>query len=354
MKCWNCGFEIERGGSAFCPNCGADLRKAPAPAGQGQNGAAQRPAMPQAPGAQADQAQRYVTPLPSNGWDTPASPGAEYDSLGSGYQTPETVVPGGADSPERAEEDYRRAKRELKQARKRAGKSNAPKVVAIIVAIAVVGCASAAGAYYVANGNSFQPRAEAESATSDGGASPQQESAPAATEANANASNGSAATTSAEANETDALVGTWTGTLEAADAAGLMDCYGSQSKPPVLTVKSVDSSGKVTADLKVCYHAHESSDNAIDSSPNDTYLEADNIVMTMAGKRFSYTFEPHDIDGSYDSYDEEKIDFTYDTSGGTPKLTAKADSVFYPSGGSGFGSKQDENFTFTKTDGSAS
>lgn len=377
MKCWNCGREIERGGSSFCPNCGANLAGAPGAKAEGQEKAAAqasamddassaapaagtpntdaRPAMPE---VLIDQTQRYVTPLPSNAWSQPASPASEYDSLGADYQTPQTVVSGGVDSPEQAKEDYKRAKKELKEARKRAGKSNAPKVIAAIVAVVLVAGGAAAAMYYFDHGNSFDPNGGQvqeqpadESSSRDSQSSSDSTDPTDKTDASASSTpkDSSTSTTGGSSNATkeNALVGTWTGDLKKS-SSGLMDCYGSQKMPPVLTVKSVDSAGKITADLKFCYHAHASSDNPVDSSPNDAYIEADDITMTNNNGFFTYEFDMHSFNKDYDDSDSYEIKFTLDENATTPELTATATSWYYPDG-SGFGDSQIEDFEFSKT-----
>lgn len=381
MKCWNCGQEIERGGSSFCPNCGANLADAPKAKVEGQEktvaqaavtgdgssaapatGASNTDARPVMPEVPIDQTQRYVTPLPSNAWSQPASPSSEYDSLGADYQTPQTVVSGGVDSPEQAKEDYKRAKRELKEARKRAGKSNAPKIIAAIVAFVLVAGGAAAAMYYFDHGNSFdpnggqvqeQPADESSSqdtqSSSDSTDSTDKTDASASSASKDSSSSDSGSATSRSSNSTreSALVGTWTGELKKT-SSGSLDCYGSQKKPPVLTVKSVDSAGKITADLKVCYHAHDSEDNPVDSSPADVYYEVKDITMTDNNGSFSYKLDVQSIDKSYSDNDSYEIDFTFDETATTPKLTAKTRSAYYPDG-SYFGSLENEDFEFSKT-----
>ena len=308
--------------------------------------------MPEVP---IDQTQRYVTPLPSNAWSQPASPSSEYDSLGADYQTPQTVVSGGVDSPEQAKEDYKRAKRELKEARKRAGKSNAPKIIAAIVAVVLVAGGAAAAMYYFDHGNSFDPNGgqvqeqPADESSSQGtqSSSDSTDKTDASASSASKDSSTSTTTSSSTATKENALVGTWTGEL-LKTSNGLLDCYGSQEMPPVLTVKSVDSAGKITADLKVCFHAHKSEDNPINSSPSDVYYEAKDITMTNSNGSFSYKLDVHSIDKNYNDSDSYEIDFKFDETATTPKLTAEAYSLFYPEG-SLLGSSQLEDFEFSKT-----
>ena len=236
MRCWNCGQEIDRPGSAFCPNCGADLRSGVPQAPQPQGDS--RPPMPE---ASVDATRRYVTPTPSDSWDTVSSPGAEYDSLGTDFQTPETVVSDGVESSEQAKADYRRAKRELKDARKRAGKSNAPKVIAIILVILLAVAVGAFASYcYFAGGSSDSTASE--SKTDETKEDEAAETDDALAEADSESSD-AVASTQGDGDGEQALVGTWTSMLEASDGDGY--CYGAQEMPLVITIKFVDSANKI-------------------------------------------------------------------------------------------------------------
>jgi hypothetical protein len=339
MKCWNCGQEIDRSDSAFCPNCGADLRSGASQTPQPQGDS--RPPMPE---ASSDATRRYVTPTPSDSWDTVSSPGAEYDSLGTDFQTPETVVSDGVESSEQAKADYKRAKRELKDARKRAGKSNAPKIIAIILVILLAVAGGAFASYrYFAGDSSDSAASESEKDDTKKDEAAETDEASAETDSE---SSDAAASAQGDGDDAQALVGTWTGKLEASDGDGY--CYGAQEMPLVITIESVDSANKITADIKVCFHAHEENENSVDSSPGDAYLELNDVTMTYSDGSFNYTVHPSEIDDSYDSDDSIELSFEYSNSGNAnASLTGTARSSYLPSD-TNFYSVQIDEFTFAK------
>ena len=82
----------------------------------------------------------------------------------------------------------------------------------------------------------------------------------------------------------NSLVGTWTGTLSENYYGG---CSGAKEKPIVLTIHSVDKHNRMKLDLKVCYHNHDSKYPAIESSPDDVYLEFKDQEVLLKDRKLS-------------------------------------------------------------------
>lgn len=82
----------------------------------------------------------------------------------------------------------------------------------------------------------------------------------------------------------DGLVGTWTGEFVETEGRGAADCYGGRSQPPVMTVKSVDSTdSSLTAvvDLSFLLHVHKWLENPAESWAGDEYVTIRDVLITL-------------------------------------------------------------------------
>lgn len=80
----------------------------------------------------------------------------------------------------------------------------------------------------------------------------------------------------------DSFVGTWTGELLEAKRSTSYTCYGGRANPPVLTVKSVDSSAQTAVvDLTYTVHPHECDGSDIDTSADDVQVTQSNLLLSI-------------------------------------------------------------------------
>lgn len=232
MFCPNCGKQIPDG-SRFCPECGATLNAA------GGN----------------------VPPVSSG--TTPSS----YDSLGTSYQTPPTMVdPNGL------------AGRPPKK--KGHGAAVAAVVVILVAVVAIImltpihksipGLAN----INLLGGNSSSVEQPAQGTGSGGSNSGSTGSGVAAGGSSGNTSGGSSSSSgsgSTTVSGTSPLVGTWTGNLSGDSS---IQCVSSQTKTPTVTIKSVDpSTGTVKADISFNFHNHDSSQDTTADGDEQTDLK---------------------------------------------------------------------------------
>ena len=324
MKCWSCGREVSGTGPVFCPHCGARLQGA----GAGQADASapatgEKPHIPEVPDSEV---QRYVTPFPSEMLGPGSVPGSTYDSLGTDYETPETVTSSEEIGSGQTGEGYGRPA------------SRTPGVVVVTLVVVLAACAGVAGVYYALNGRPIG-LSDIQSVVAGGSASSSLTSSSQAEDAQ-ETDGSSVVLTDAQRQY---LVGTWQGTYQGSDDGGGV-CHGSQLKPSVLDIKSVDENGRIVADIRTCYHAHGRAEGTISSSTNDVYLEADNATMTMDGiGGFSVTFDLGNIDSSFDNPGYScKMSFYLEGDSDTPELKGDVKS------GYDF-EYQDDTFTFAKS-----
>ena len=97
------------------------------------------------------------------------------------------------------------------------------------------------------------------------------------------------------ASEDDAgYIGTWTGKLESTTTGPA--CYGAQSNPIEVTVKSVETTGRMVVDVKVLYHGHRQSDLAsdADSAQGDQLVTLADETTTLENDSFSIVSEQGD------------------------------------------------------------
>lgn len=288
MFCPNCGKQIPDG-SVFCPECGANLAAT-------ANGGSTAP---------------FATPTPS------VTPTAAYDSLGTSYQTPPTMVAGG-----------------VPRSPKKPGKWKAVLIVVAIVVVALGG-----GLVYLkVSGNQLpfyvpvisdwlQPEKHGASSV-DSSSSPHasgSEDTSGRSDAQGSSDTGTSATsddggdTSGE--DTDAavpsptpkpsgkyadLVGTWTGT-----PTSEVDCVAAQSMPIKLTVKSVADNGTMVADVTVCYHNHDHDEN--NSTQGDEQVTFSDVSISGEEWNDVMTYTYRGDVSSYNGRGDLSITITYDT-----------------------------------------
>lgn len=288
MFCPNCGKPIPHG-AAICPACGAKLSSA-APA----------------------QGQQPADNAPTNA----------YDSLGTSYQTPRTVVEG------------------------QSGKSsrNAPKkkvptgvIVAVVVVLCLLLCIvfreSIPGPIrnVIPDIPGITQHAQTTQTTGLDGAGDGENGLPADTTGNMGTSttgsgdntNGdsSSSTSYSDSGSTSGasayedFMGTWTGTLQSDPT-----CYGSQINVPVITINSVDDSGRVNFDVMLNFHNHDYEKNG--SADGDEMLEFKNLSATIQNNSFSYKF---DVTESGDSA-RLTMKVTLAKSKTNPQMTAEIES----------------------------
>ena len=231
-----------------------------------------------------------------------------------------------------AKAELKDAKAAYKDARKAAGKSSAPKVIAIIVAVLVVAGAAAGAGWWFAGQQGQASSAVGEQAASSESASDEPESAASAESSSASAdsassasdatsSNGSSASSASETSSSastatqassssasaasegpaggiQSYIGTWEGELVATDSTyGSKRCYGAEGHPLKLTIKDISSTGKITADAEMLYHGHEKVRQDISSSELDEVIEVKDLVGTF---KENGSFEFAKDDGGYD------------------------------------------------------
>lgn len=313
MFCPKCGSQIPDG-SRFCPVCGADIAEvtgANVVEGGGRTGAN---AVTEGAGTGAD----YVAGSGRTGdGDTSRTPGTmpahqvpttAYDRLGADYQTPRTVVDDGG----------------------RGGHGRGRKILAGIIAVVVIlailyvlgivfrqslpkpvqglfpnippitrqagGDNGGGGNAPVAEGDGDANQNEASGSdanqnanASSGASNDANQNANAGSSSSndaASASNGSNANANSNASTASDskygyLVGTWTGVLKSSAT-----CYGSQTRTPTITVKSVTPQDNATVDIKVNYHAHGYDKNG--SEDGDTYMEFKDVQVHISSGSFGY------------------------------------------------------------------
>ena len=347
MYCLKCGSKMTDG-ARFCQVCGTDMQAAGAQPTQAMG---DRPT--QAIGQQPTQGYGQVDQTQVMGYQEPY--GQARVASDAGYENdPNNPYYYGAPMDEReakrmANAQVKEAKAAYNDARKAAGKSNAPKVIGIIVALLVVAGVAAGVTWWLMGNNASGAAASSSSSSSSASSSADESSASdeasseassaasseasgAASSAAGTAASGAASSaasaesstaSSAAAGGLASYVGTWNGTFtEQVDYSG-HHCYGAEKVPFELTITDVGNSGRVTADMKVLYHGHGRVDQAdIQSSNEDLVLEFKGLVGTIdSNGRFEFAADAPEGRG------EIKIKFaTVDKTDGTRELVAEVKS----------------------------
>lgn len=319
MKCPNCGAELP-GAASFCPQCGAHLQAPSAPAtSRPYSSAASAPAQvtpPSVPGAVAGpttttaasgsaDATRRMSADATRAYASPsAAPG---QPVSGGYAAPDqtmraAVPTGPVPAPESdPEEGYRRARETYKSARKAAGHSTAPKVVAVIVAALIIAGAGFTGANaLLSNGGQAPAAAATEAATTEAPATTAAASTVAATTSHAAPTTSASVAGKAGATDYsayDSYVGLWSGDFTATKSYvhGTPRCYGAKGNPLKIDIKSIDDTGQMTMSVTVLYHGHKMDDVESDvaSMEGDAYLTFDDVTATFdEEKGFSFSIKP--------------------------------------------------------------
>lgn len=99
-------------------------------------------------------------------------------------------------------------------------------------------------------------------------------------------------------------IGTWTGKLDSTTTGPA--CYAAQDNPVEITVKSVETTGRMVMDVKVLYHGHtrEDLDGDVDSFQGDKVVTLTDQTATLEDNGFTIVSEQDDdgkleIEGSW-------------------------------------------------------
>ena len=343
MRCPNCGAELPDG-AKFCTSCGSQMG-----CGSGQTPA---PVAPQVPSG--DYQTPEATPVPSP-WQTPgqATPTtAPTQAYQQGPVMDETCVsPASSDTAasreegeRRDDEEYRRAKRAYKEARKNAGKSYMPAIaVGVVTALLVAATSAGAAGYYVTQ--TAQPDADKVQELTDQlneandkieslesqlaeakGANAATTTAPATTASTAQAA------ASVDLSRPETFVGTWKGSLTATEWSMDTNCYGGDKNPAIIKINSVNAStGQVSLDASLTYHGHDAqgvsgSSDTIDGDDYETYT---GITGTLDGDTLKFDVPVAASGGDTKSM---SVEAKFARSGGEVKMTAEVRSSYQRSG----------------------
>lgn len=186
------------------------------------------------------------------------------------------------------EADYREAKAQLKSARKRAGKSNAPKIVGgIVLGLALV-AGGAAGGWFFAHQWGEQQIGQLQTQLSS-------------TQKQLNQANDQvSATTSILNGGSRAYSGSWSGELISTLGAATKRCYGASEKPMSMNIESISATGQMELSVDVLYHGHETATlpNDAKSSAGDAMVRSGQITSTFSSKSFTFRVDAGK-DGNY-------------------------------------------------------
>lgn len=292
MFCSQCGVELPEG-KRFCVACGNPVSQARGGTEESQATVSaeesERLAQLERKQAEALRADRErVLESYEVSRDPEMTPVAQV--LGDGRIAYDVLPGDNEDIPEKdAKVELKEAKAAYKNARKAAGKSAAPKVIAIIIAIIAVAGAGAGVMWWFSG-----QQASLMSSQSSSSAYPASPSTP--KDASSSLSSKSAQ------GGIESYEGVWKGSLvEATKYAFVGCCYGAEKYPLVLNVKKVSNTGSVTADAEVLFHEHEDlnvSDAA--STDGDVYIELKDLVGSLSADG-EFTFkEGLDKRGEYE------------------------------------------------------
>ena len=212
------------------------------------------------------------------------------------------------EAPSDPKEELRRAKAAYADARRAAGKSNAPKIVAACLGAALLVGAGAGATWFLMDEQARQAgdrmdelqsqlddvserlqeetaRADAaESSAGQGGGQPVATTDPAeAPGAGAADNTGSGDEGEASLDNAQSFVGTWTGELKEVGAA-YGNCFGASTHPLKITIKSINSNtGQMKADVEVLFHGHDTINDDADSVDGDHVVTFEDLTGTFEG-----------------------------------------------------------------------
>lgn len=244
-------------------------------------------------------------------------------------------APGAAPSKKQLDSELKRARAAYVEARRAAGKSYAPRVVACVLAAAVVAGAAGGGVWYVmdqqlkgANARSDELQAQVDDLQGQLDALSQAQSAPATpaptdqTPASDPSSPADATSTAPTLDDAQSLVGTWTGEL--AETSGTAHCYGASETPLEVTIKRVNSTtGQMTMDVSVLYHGHKDPTSDTPSADGDRVVTFEDLTSTYSEAGFTVR---GDIEGTDDYV---SITFTLERFSYGVRLAAEVESRHY-------------------------
>lgn len=234
------------------------------------------------------------------------------------------------------QEELSRAKAAYADARRAAGKSNAPKIVAACLGAALLVGAGAGATWFLMDQQARQAsdrmdelqsqlddvnerlqeetaRADAAESTAGQGdgqpaATPEPSEDPGAVTAG---DAGSGAGDEAFLGNAQSFVGTWTGELkEVVEAYG--NCFGASTHPLKITIKSINSStGQMKADVEVLFHGHDTIDDDADTVDGDRVVTFEDLTGTFEGGGDFRLKGNIDADDEYVVIEAEAEEYSY-------------------------------------------
>lgn len=185
-----------------------------------------------------------------------------------------------------SKEDYKAAKASYKQARKAAGKSRKPLVIAIVVAFLLVAAAAAGATWYFMSQSQQSAQVASESSSSS----------------SSSGSSSSSSSSSSASSLYDEYVGTWEGPLDSTESgrgSGRDRCYGANGNDMVLTIDSISNDKRIKATAKLVYHGHESTSGSgdKDSMNGDECRTFESLTGTFDSKGFEFTTDANSNEG---------------------------------------------------------
>lgn len=299
MNCQNCGAPV-KDGDLFCKSCGARIVEPP-----------ELEFVTPDLGKHGNRGQsKGAVPMTAPVYDRPPHAGEEQTGSREAKRTEK-------DARRQANSQVKEAKAAYKEARKAAGKSAAPKVIGVIIAIVVVAAAGAAAMWYFGGGSMAVSSGAMSQGSQESPESPSSEQAlssePVSSEASsgsssqasafASASSASAGADGESANASDSsagaspsssdpsiiakgYLGTWSGDMTSTSIRrSTKRCYGAREYPMELEIAEFESTGRVSANAKVLVHAHKALelDRDVDSCEGDGVVELKGLTGTYKG-----------------------------------------------------------------------
>ena len=325
MFCTQCGTNVPED-SQFCSVCGCPINQDTGVSGAGRAAGdaeeAERLARLQREQAKALQAERErVLESYEASRNVETTPVAQVLDDGRVAYEPLSDV-GGMASTKDVKAELKEAKAAYKDARKAAGKSSAPKVIAIIVAI-LIAAGVGAGAMWWLSGQQSGPAPAPSSSNpsaSDGTVSAEPPSE------NSSSISAPSAPSASTQGGIESYVGIWKGDMVEPTHYWLCKtCYGAEGHPLVLDIKNVSGSGHITADASVLFHEHESLGDAdAATTDGDTYIDLHDLDATLSSDG-EFSFHKKLVDRG--EFDEVTITVkTVDAADGTRTLEATVES----------------------------
>ena len=243
------------------------------------------------------------------------------------------------EAPSDPKEELRRAKAAYADARRAAGKSNAPKIVAACLGAALLVGAGAGATWFLMDEQARQAgdrmdelqsqlddvneRLQEETARADAAESsaeqdsgrpavtPEAPGAGAASDAGADSDAGSGTDDEASLGNSQSFVGTWTGELkEVSTPYG--NCFGASTHPLKITIKSINSStGQMKADVEVLFHGHDTIDDDADTVDGDRVVTFEDLTGTFEGDGDFRLKGNIDADDEYVVIEAEAEEYSY-------------------------------------------